>query len=67
MIRRREEEAQLLEQQQLVSERHITVIQEASPAFQSDPCPVGLLTPPASNRKSLDVQPESDSKDTIKT
>ncbi|XP_055713544.1 G1/S-specific cyclin-E isoform X2 [Phlebotomus papatasi] len=67
VIQRREEEAQLLEQQQLVSERHITVIQEASPAFQSDPCPVGLLTPPASNRKSLDVQPESDSKDTIKT
>ncbi|XP_059616999.1 G1/S-specific cyclin-E isoform X2 [Phlebotomus argentipes] len=67
VIQRREEEARMLEQQQLMMERHVAVNQEASPAVLSDSCPVGLLTPPASNRKSLDVQLDSESKDTRKT
>ncbi|XP_055683938.1 G1/S-specific cyclin-E isoform X1 [Lutzomyia longipalpis] len=66
VMRRREEEAQ--QQQQVTSELHITSLPDASTSIQADPCPVGLLTPPASNRKSLDVQPESDSKeDNVKT
>ncbi|GAB0095219.1 Cyclin [Sergentomyia squamirostris] len=66
VIRLQEQELLTFQEQQIVlGDRLVTNIEEASPApVQGSPCPVGLLTPPASNRKSPDIQPESDSKDT---